>query len=153
MQSGRCFYLKKREAICFCKGIIAIRCRDGSLKLFSTRIPETPITNLLFCRGDRKKVFFQDVALDDQWKQVFVYFFDDEGALFLCAGKYYIDFYGPIFNVVPSSGYFALRQQVLNIAAIFDEKVLEEIERLEEHFGAPSTDVDLLDEGWGGKNG
>lgn len=153
LQTGRCAYLRKREAVAFCGGVVGIRCRDHSLKLRSTRIPETPTTNLLFCRSDRKLVLFQDMDLEEQWDQVFAYFFDNEGALLLCADKYYVGALGPIFNVVPASGWLALRQQALNIAAIFDDKVFGEIENLEEHLNHPSTDVDLLVERLGGWNG
>ena len=118
----------------------------------STRIPETPETYLLFCRDDRKTVLFHDEELEEQWDQLFVYFFDNEGALLLCADKYYVSSLGPIFNVVPASGWLALRQQALNIAAIFDDKVFAEIEKLEEHLNHPSTDVDLIVERLGGGN-
>ena len=150
LQQGRCAYIRKREGACFCGGVIGIRCKDSSLKLRSTRIPDTPTTNLLFCRDDRKIVLFQDEDLEEQWDQLFVYFFDDEGALLLCADKFYVSSLGPIFNVVSASDWLALRHQALNIAAIFDAKVLAEIEKLEEHLNHPATDVDLLVERLGG---
>lgn len=153
LKEGRCAYLRKRECVCFCGGVIGIRCKDKSLKMFSTRIPGTPEINLLLCRDDRKTVVFQDMEIEEQWDQVFMYFFDDEGALLLCADKYYVSTLGPIFNVVPATGWLTLRQQALNIAAIFDEKLFGEIENLEKHLNNPSADVDLLGERLGGTVG
>lgn len=153
LQEGRCAYLRKKEGVCFSGGVIGVRYKKGGLKMFSTRTLEGPPVNLLYCKDDSKTVAFQDMGLEEEWEQALVYFFDGEGALLLVADKYCVESLGPIFNVVPSSGWLALRQQALNIAVIFDEKVFNEIQNLEKHLNNPSTDVDLLCERLGEDHG
>lgn len=125
-------------------GVIGIRYKDGSIKQFSTRIPGTPIVDLLYCRDDRKSLVFFDADIEDAWEQVFVYFFDDDGALLLCADKFCVPTLGALFNIVGPADWHILRLQALNIAAIFDEKIFYEIFEIEKNITDEPVVIDIL---------
>lgn len=144
LKPKECVLLRKREAVFFCNGVISIRDGNKSVKIFSTRDPSVPVIELLYCKDDKKTVMFSDENIDENWEQVVAYFFDDEGALFLCAEKYCVSTLGAIFNVVPASEWPTLRQQALNIAAIFDDKLFDEIYALEKCYNSESSDLDML---------
>ena len=125
-------------------GVIGIRCKNGSVKQFSTRMSGTPIVDLLYCRDDRKSLVFFDTDIEEAWEQVFVYFFDDEGALLLCADKFCVPTLGALFNIVGAEDWPTLRQQALNIAVLFDEKLFNEILEVDKNLTNELDDIDII---------
>lgn len=131
-------YLRKKEKVLFSAGIGIISFQNGQLKRVTTE--EETKNHIDFILYDKpnsiNEVLFRNEQYPYSWKQLFVYLFDEEGAMLIYGTRGILGLGDPevgvYYDVVGISGKENLRQQAINVAEILMPGLSTEIFTLEE---------------------
>lgn len=80
---------------------------------------------------ERAEILFPEEGNLNEWKKLFIYLFDEHGAFLLYTCKKLERYVAPRCRWVSESGIAGLREEMLNVLGMIDEKLLDRILNLE----------------------
>ena len=139
LRPGICGFLKHKESVRFSGGIVGIRLHDGSLSVCSTFDDNVsfslfygPISSVSqYEKTDQCGIYIENPELENSWKQLFIYFFDEDGCFLFYADRDHLREFGPRISSCSANNSMALKAEALNVAAIFSTDLLDKISCIE----------------------
>lgn len=119
-------YLKNKEALVFDFGIVCIKTRTSVYYYETSLAEETDIRFFVYTADDLVTIEILDEQLNQEWTQIFGYFFDEEGSIVMYADRELL----PVFGIrICSQGELqdSARQEAILVAAIWGHKLLEKV--------------------------
>lgn len=138
-------YVRAKEKVIFSEGICIIKQQDDKFKTIITGSnTQNKVDLLVYDRpGFPCEIRLNDESYPSSWKNIFLYLFDEEGALLLCGSRELIGAGEPevgiFYDVVGSEGRQLIRQQALNVAEFIMPQISGRIFSLEEEMQHDNT--------------
>jgi hypothetical protein len=148
--SGKAVTISDKEAVAYDSGIVIISMNDGSKMVTSTNSAENTRVIVFYEGNDVREheILFGDDDLDVNWRDMYVYFFDDEGAYLLLANRDLLNVHGAYFESVGMNHRLYLRQKALNIAALFGTDIVNKIQNMDLSMAKDFSLLEVAASGW-----
>lgn len=130
LRQGSALAVAQKELIGFDSGVIAVQMQDGMVRVCNSADEECANMWVIFYEGNsisEQEIIFSDEYISRNWKNLYIYFFDDEGGYLLFANREMMTFVGVYLESVGKNGLAFLAQKAVNLSALLDEKLANKI--------------------------
>lgn len=133
VNSEKAVLLRDKEMFVFNQGLIVLETNTGTVEKYYAGRKKSKFGVLLYDPGVNKeqRLFLSEESYNKNWKRVFVYLFDEDGAYLLFAERSVMNAIGVLYD----SGYMEsiprISQCALNIASLINTSLVKEIMDME----------------------
>ena len=124
-------FVKKKEKVIFNRGIIAIWYRDASPRFFMTG-QKVPMKLYYYTPDDgEEEILFVELKEQREWDKVYVFMYDEDGALLLVANRELLSSTGAYCEISNSANMEELKKCAWNIAALYGVELFYRVRDLD----------------------